>query len=114
MSGDGPPHKSDQACVMSRVIGPLPPGQGHSFEDMIDHDRSTKAAWCQRGGMGAHRPPAATLGPPHPSTKPHFGWVLNGYTRITACIHIEYMCIFTVSIQGNVKIKAEPCVFLGS
>lgn len=49
---------------MRRVIGLLPPGQGQSLEDMIDHDRSTMADWCQRGGMGAHGPPAATLSPP--------------------------------------------------
>lgn len=49
---------------MRRVIGPLPPVQGQSLEDMIDHDRSTMAAWCQRDGMGAHGPPAVTLSHP--------------------------------------------------
>lgn len=49
---------------MRHVIGPLPPGQGQSLQDMIDHDRTTIAAWCQRGGMGAHGPPALTLGHP--------------------------------------------------
>lgn len=53
--------KSNQAWVMRRVIGPLPPEQGQSLEDMIDHDRSTMAAWCQRSGMGAHGPPAVKL-----------------------------------------------------
>lgn len=46
--------KSNQAWVMRRVIGPLPPEQGQPPDDMIDHDRSTMAAWCQRG---AHGPP---------------------------------------------------------
>lgn len=64
MSWDETPFKSNQAWVMRRVIGPRPPGQGHSLEDMIDHDSSTMVAWCQRGGMGAHRPPAATLSHP--------------------------------------------------
>lgn len=58
------PLRSNQAWVMRRMIGPLPPGQGQPLEDMIDHDRITMAAWCQRGGMGAHGPPAATLSVP--------------------------------------------------
>ncbi|KAA8584524.1 hypothetical protein FQN60_008309 [Etheostoma spectabile] len=58
------PLRSNQAWVMRRVIGPLPPEQGQSLEDMIDHERSTMAAWCQRGGIGAHGPPAVTLSHP--------------------------------------------------
>lgn len=53
--------KSNQAWVMRRVIGPLPPEQGQSLEDMIDHDRSTMAARCQRNGVGAHGPPVVKL-----------------------------------------------------
>lgn len=56
--------KSNQAWVMRRVIGPLPPGQGQSLEDMIDHDRSTMAGWCQRGGTAAHGPPPPLPEPP--------------------------------------------------
>lgn len=51
------PLKSNQAWVMRRVIGPLPLEQGQALEDVIDRDRSTMAAWCQRSGMGAHGPP---------------------------------------------------------
>lgn len=43
---------------MRRVIGPLPLEQGQALEDVIDRDRSTMAAWCQRSGMDAHGPPA--------------------------------------------------------
>ena len=39
---------------MRRVIGPLPLEQGQALEDVIDRDRSTMAAWCQRSGTGAH------------------------------------------------------------
>lgn len=53
--------KSNQAWVMRRVIGPLPPEQGQSLEDMIDHDSSTMAARCQRNGEGAHGPPVVKL-----------------------------------------------------
>lgn len=49
---------------MRRVIGPLLPGHDQSLEDMIDYDRNTMAAWCQRSGMGAHRPPGAALSGP--------------------------------------------------
>lgn len=42
---------------MRRVIGPLPLEQGQALEDVIDRDRSTMAAWCQRSGTGAHGPP---------------------------------------------------------
>lgn len=52
------PLKSNQAWVMRRVIGPLPLEQGQALEDVIDRDRSTMAAWCQRSGMDAHGPPA--------------------------------------------------------
>jgi hypothetical protein len=37
---------------MRCVIGALPPEQGQSLEDMIDHDRHTIETWCQRGGIG--------------------------------------------------------------
>lgn len=43
---------------MRRVIGPLPLEQGQALEDVIDRDRSTMAAWCQRSGTGAQGPPA--------------------------------------------------------
>lgn len=52
------PLKSNQAWVMRRVIGPLPPQQGQALEDVIDGDRSTMAARCQRSGADAHGPPA--------------------------------------------------------
>lgn len=52
------PLKSNQAWVMRRVIGPLPLQQGQALEDVIDGDRSTMAAWCQRSGTDAHGPPA--------------------------------------------------------
>lgn len=49
---------------MRRVIGPLPLEQGQALEDVIDRDRSTMAAWCQRSGMDAHGPPVVKLSHP--------------------------------------------------
>ena len=45
--------RGNQARVTRRVIGALPPAQGQSLEDMIDHDRHTIETWCQRGGIGS-------------------------------------------------------------
>lgn len=67
---------------MRRVIGPLPLEQGPSLEDMIDHDGSTMAAWCQRGGMGAHGPPAVTVSHPAQLCKNSYKYTQHVYAHV--------------------------------
>lgn len=80
---------------MRRVIGPLPPEQGQSLEDMIDHDRSTMAAWCQRSGMGAHGPPAVELR--HPTQL-----CINCYTHMTRMHTVTF-----VDVRKHVKCPVQ-------
>ncbi len=109
------PLRSNQAWVMRRVIGPLPPEQGQSLEDMIDHDRSTMAAWCQRGGMGAHGPPAVTLS--HPTQL-----CISSYThthtndmhahicaRLRTAQHAEALADIREHVKMTHANKATPC-----